>query len=195
MYNERMKRWEKIIVTILLALGTSVFFQLFPSLSKTKPPNRKIPPAITREATTTGVISITGEEEQTLVKRVIDGDTIELSDGRKVRYIGINSSETVDPRKPVECFGKEAKVENKRLTEGKIVRLEKDISQHDKYGRLLRYIYVGDVMVNEYLVRQGFAHAATYPPDVKYAEKFKEAETEARENNRGLWSNCSIETK
>lgn len=189
-----MKRWEKIIVSIFLALGTSVFLQLFPTISKTKPTGRQKLPEVTREATATGVITTTETEEQIVVKRVVDGDTIELSDGRKVRYIGINSSETVDPRKPVQCFGKEASDENKRLVEGKTIRMEKDISQNDKYGRLLRYIYVGPptggLMINEYLVRQGFAHAATYPPDVKYANKFKEAEVEARENNRGLWSEC-----
>jgi len=144
---------------------------------------------ITNVATSASTLSNRAIEE-ILVKRVIDGDTIELSDGRRVRYIGMNTPETVDPRKRVECFGHEASVENKQLVEGKIVRLEKDVSETDKYGRILRYVYVGNMMVNDYLVRQGFARVETIPPDVKYEEQFITAEKEARENNRGLWSGC-----
>lgn len=127
-----------------------------------------------------------------LVTRVIDGDTIELSTGQKVRYIGIDTPETVDPRKPVQCFGQEAKEENKKLVEGKMVRLEKDVSETDKFGRLLRYIYVDSVFVNDYLVRNGFSYAATFPPDVKFSQQFKAAQEEARINKRGLWQSCPI---
>ncbi len=124
------------------------------------------------------------------VSRVVDGDTIELDNGQKVRYIGIDTPETVDPRKPVQCFGKEASKKNKELVEGKTVRLEKDVSDKDKYGRLLRYVYVGDLFVNLELVKQGFAHSYTYPPDVKYQEEILAAEQEAREASRGLWQAC-----
>jgi micrococcal nuclease len=127
------------------------------------------------------------------VIRVIDGDTIEVNvEGaiHKVRYIGIDTPETVHPSEPVECFGKEASDKNSELVEGKIVRLEKDVSETDIYGRLLRYVWVGDIFVNDYLVRQGYAYAYTYPPDVKYAEQFAAAQIEARENNRGLWAIC-----
>lgn len=125
------------------------------------------------------------------VVRVIDGDTIEVSAGStqiKVRYIGIDTPETVDPRKPVQCFGKEAATENRKLVEGKEIKMEKDVSETDKYGRLLRYVFVDNFFVNDYLVRQGFAHASTYPPDIKYQELFRQAEQEARENQRGLWA-------
>jgi len=125
------------------------------------------------------------------VTRVIDGDTIEVDIGGKlykVRYIGIDTPETVHPSKPVECFGKEASEKNRQLVEGKTVRLEKDVSEIDSYGRLLRYVWVGDNFVNDYLVRQGYAYASTYPPDVKYADQFVQAQREARENNRGLWA-------
>lgn len=131
-----------------------------------------------------------------LVSRVIDGDTIELENGDKVRYIGIDTPETLDPRKPVQCFGKNASDKNKELVEGKPVWLIKDISDKDKYGRLLRYVYLGDpdqessVFVNLELVKQGFAHSSTYPPDIKFQDLFAAAETEARENQRGLWSDC-----
>ena len=126
-----------------------------------------------------------------MVTAVIDGDTIEIEGGQRIRYIGINTPETVDPRKPVECFGREASNKNKELVAGKSVKLEKDISETDKYGRLLRYVFVGDVFVNDYLVRQGYAYASSYPPDVKFQNQFNQAEREARANSRGLWSACS----
>ena len=125
-----------------------------------------------------------------LVTRVIDGDTIEIEGGKRVRYSGIDTPEIVDPRKPVQCFGIEASNENKKLVLGKRVKLEKDISETDKYGRLLRYVYVDDIFVNDYLVRNGYAYVVTFPPDVKYQQQFLEAQKEARENKRGLWSAC-----
>lgn len=126
------------------------------------------------------------------VARVIDGDTIELAGGDKIRYIGIDAPETVDPRKPVQCFGVEASSENKKLVEGQLVRLAKDISERDKYGRLLRYVYLEDgTFVNLELVRNGYASASTYPPDVKHAAEFSAAEREARGAKRGLWGVCS----
>ncbi|KKR51019.1 MAG: WD40 domain protein beta Propeller [Candidatus Curtissbacteria bacterium GW2011_GWA1_40_16] len=128
------------------------------------------------------------------VTAVIDGDTIEIEGGQRIRYIGINTPETVDPRKPVECFGREASNKNKELVAGKSVRLEKDISETDKYRRLLRYVFIGDVFVNDYLVRQGYAYASSYPPDVKYQNQFNQAEREAKINGRGLWSTCSTST-
>lgn len=131
-----------------------------------------------------------------LISRVIDGDTIELDNGDKIRYIGIDTPETLDPRKPVQCLGKNASDKNKELVEGKPVWLVKDISDKDKYGRLLRYVYLGDpdqespVFVNLELVKQGFAHSSTYPPDIKYQDLFVTAEKEARDANRGLWGKC-----
>lgn len=127
------------------------------------------------------------------VTRVIDGDTIELEDGSRIRYIGIDTPETVDPDRPVECFGKAASERNKKLVDGRTVRLEKDISETDRYGRLLRYVYVDDVLINLSLVEEGYAYAYTYPPDVAFAERFTEAERIARENDRGLWAACSSE--
>jgi micrococcal nuclease len=141
----------------------------------------------TLETTATSVINQEIDEESgVLVIRVIDGDTIEIEGGQKVRYIGIDTPETVDPRKPVQCFGIEASNKNKELVEGKKVVLEKDVSETDKYGRLLRYIYVDGLFVNDHLVREGYAYAYTYPPNVKYTDQFLEAQKEAKENNRGL---------
>ncbi len=126
------------------------------------------------------------------VTRAVDGDTIEIEGGEKVRYIGIDTPETVDPRKPVQCFGIEASKKNKELVEGKTVRLEKDITDRDKYSRLLRYVWVDDLFVNLELVKQGFATSYTYPPDIKYQEEFLAAEREARENKFGLWEACPV---
>ena len=124
------------------------------------------------------------------VTRVIDGDTIEVNLAGKtytVRYIGIDTPETVHPDKPVQDFGPEASAKNKELVDGKTVRLEKDVSETDRYGRLLRYVYVGDLLVNAELVRLGYARAPSYPPDVGRQDLLRQMETEAREAGRGLW--------
>ncbi|MFH1863167.1 MAG: thermonuclease family protein [bacterium] len=138
-----------------------------------------------------GTVTTTPTIEGILVTKVVDGDTIQLEGDKTVRYIGIDTPETVHPSQPVGCFGKEASAKNKELVEGKRVRLEKDISETDKYGRLLRYVYIGDTFVNDYLVRQGYANATSYPPDVKYQDQFRQAEQEARTDKRGLWGKCS----
>ena len=131
-------------------------------------------------------------QETYLVTRVIDGDTIiVLIDGEEktVRYIGIDTPETVRQLKPVECFGQEASVRNKELVLGKMIRLIKDVSETDQYGRLLRYVYLDDEFINLSLVQGGFANAYSYPPDVKYTKLFKQAEQEARATKTGLWGN------
>ncbi len=138
------------------------------------------------------------------VTRVVDGDTIEVEingETFKLRYIGINTPETVDPRRPVECFGHEASDYNKQLVQGKTVGLEKDVSETDQYGRLLRYVWLDPStssrraeMVNAILVREGYAQASTYPPDVKYQELFSSLQAEAAANARGLWGAACAET-
>jgi len=130
-----------------------------------------------------------------LVTKVIDGDTIAIEGGEVIRYIGIDTPETVHPSKPQQCFGQEASDKNKELISGKRIRMEKDVSETDRYNRLLRYIWVDDIFVNDYLVRQGYAYAYTYPPDVKYADQFVQAQKEAMKNNRGLWAACPTSTE
>ncbi|MCH8345907.1 MAG: thermonuclease family protein [Chloroflexi bacterium] len=128
--------------------------------------------------------------EEAIVINVVDGDTIDvLIDGRKlrVRYIGIDTPETVDPRRPVECFGREASERNRELVEGMTVGLERDVSETDQFGRLLRYVWANGEMVNAALVEEGYASASAFPPDVRYAELFAALETQARADNRGLW--------
>jgi micrococcal nuclease len=139
--------------------------------------------------TTTAASSI--DTESARVIRVIEGDTIEVDLGRrqreKVRYLGINTPETSHPRQGVEPFGPEAKEANRRLVEGQMVRLEFDVQARDRFGRLLAYVYVGNLMVNAELVRQGYAQAATYPPNMRYQELFLRLQREAQEAKRGLW--------
>ena len=117
-----------------------------------------------------------------IVTRVIDGDTIVVQGGDRVRYIGIDTPEIGEP------YYLEATAKNAELVEGKEVRLEKDVSEKDRYGRLLRYIYVGDLFVNAELVRWGYARAHSYPPDTYYAELFSQLELEAKQAGRGLWA-------
>ena len=115
---------------------------------------------------------------------VIDGDTVVISSGEKVRYIGIDTPEVF----PEEAFGQEATKANRELVLGKSVRLEKDISETDKYNRLLRYVWVDDTMVNVELVRRGLAVAKAYPPDTKYRALLEAAESEAILAGRGMWA-------
>ncbi len=124
---------------------------------------------------------------KTLIVRVIDGDTVELEGGERLRYIGMNTPESTTRH---ECFGDEATARNRNLVEGRVVTLETDVSNRDRFGRLLRYVYVDGVMVNELLVLEGYATVSTFPPDVKYQERFLAAETAAREAAVGLWSAC-----
>jgi len=133
------------------------------------------------------------------VTKVVDGDTIEvLIEAKlyKLRMIGIDTPETVHPSKPKGCFGKEASNEVKKLLTGKHVILEKDVSETDKYNRLLRYVYLKTdtgklLFVNDYLVREGFAQVLTYPPDVAFNEQFLEAQRQAKSLNKGLWGMCN----
>lgn len=140
--------------------------------------------------------SISADLETVKVKRVIDGDTIELTDGRRVRYIGIDAPEVYFQTVPV-CFARESYIKNKELVENREVFLEKDVSETDKYGRLLRYVYIvisenpeEKIMINKTLVLEGYARASTFPPDVKYQAVFLDAQIEAKNSQKGLWNNC-----
>lgn len=178
-----VRRVFLLLTIFLVVFGSGRFAGTKEKLAQIKQPQ------IPQEATATATIA--GNTMETVfVSRVIDGDTIEIEGGRRVRYIGINTPEIGDPRQSSDCFGKEAADENKRLVEGRQVRMEKDVSETDKYGRLLRYVYVGDIMVNDLLVRQGFANVSTFPPDVQYTARFVKAQKEAKDANRGLWSGC-----
>lgn len=125
---------------------------------------------------------------------VIDGDTVAIEGGQKVRYIGINTPEiykdTTGKKTGEQCFAGESYNENRRLVEGKTVKLVRDTSDTDKYGRLLRYVYVGDIFVNDYLVKSGFAKTMMVKPDIMYYQTFKESQAAAKESLLGLWKAC-----
>lgn len=142
--------------------------------------------------------------EAAVVTRIVDGDTIvvevtnrsggpgagraEVGEEYTVRLIGIDTPESVDPRSPVECFGTEASAATEALLAGADVRLVKDVSETDRFGRLVRYVYLEGEMANARLVVNGYASAYTYPPDVRHSSLFVQLEREARESDRGLWS-------
>jgi micrococcal nuclease len=135
-----------------------------------------------------------GPTERAQVIRVVDGDTIVVDRGQgreRVRYIGIDAPESVAPDVPVEPFGEAASKANAALVDGREVVLERDVSDVDRFGRLLRYVWLDDGgtwrLVNLELVEQGFANAGTYRPDVRWQDVLREAEREAREAGRGLW--------
>jgi micrococcal nuclease len=122
------------------------------------------------------------------VKEVIDGDTIMLQSGEKVRYIGIDAPEMKSPPKKGRYYGKESYNLNKELVEGKKVRLELEEQKRDFEGRLLAHVFLGDLLVSTELVKQGQARVATFPPNIKYEELLIKMEKEARKNKRGLWA-------
>lgn len=136
------------------------------------------------------------------VTKAIDGDTIKLSTGEHVRMIGIDTPESRyntklqrdahrsrKDTKEILKMGKDASGFTKNLVEGKRVRLEFDVQKHDKYGRLLAYVYLDDgTFVNAKIVGEGYAQVMTIPPNVKYADIFLKLQKEAREKHRGLWN-------
>ena len=128
-----------------------------------------------------------------LVTRVVDGDTAEVRlDGREedVRYIGVDTPETVKPGEPVQCFGPQASAFNHRLVEGRRVRLVFGEERRDVYGRLLAYVYLDGRFVNAELVRRGLARTLTIPPNDRFAERLKRLEIAAARAGRGLWGAC-----
>lgn len=187
----------KFLITITLSVViTGLCLLLFGSnleARQAKGVPTSIHEVIIKESSSAAILGV--KEEGILVTEVIDGDTFKLETGETVRMIGIDTPETVDPRRPVGCFGKESSNETKLLLTGKRVILQKDVTDKDKYDRILRLVYLpigyGNLLfVNDYLVREGFAKVYTYPPDIKFDKKFKQAETQAKEGKKGMWEKC-----
>lgn len=134
--------------------------------------------------------------EPARVVAVVDGDTVEVAvNGRteRVRLLGIDTPETVDPDRPVGCFGPEASARTTALLpEGTEVRLERDVEGRDHFGRLLAYVFRADddAFVNEALVAEGFAEVLVIEPNGAYAAQLREAESAARATGAGLWGSC-----
>ena len=148
----------------------------------------------TLDPTATPSSPIPAGTRQSSVVRVVDGDTVDVSIGgavERIRLIGIDTPETVDPRRPVQCFGKEASDRAKQLLDGETVWVEADQSQgeRDSFGRTLAYLWLADGrLFNHLMIKDGYAHEYTYNLPYKYQTEFKQAEREARDFMRGLWS-------
>lgn len=138
---------------------------------------------------------ISDYDKQAVVKKVVDGDTVTViinGSDETIRIIGINSPESVDPRKSVECFGIKASSKAKEMLSNQKVKLEKDESQgeRDKYGRLLRYVWLDKEAIDfgAYMIQEGFAYEYTYNTPYKYQTKYRELQKEAEKNKKGLWA-------
>jgi micrococcal nuclease len=127
---------------------------------------------------------------QVKVVAVLDGDTIVISGGEKVRYAGLDTPESRHPDKLPEYCGHAAFEANRRLVVGKTVRLEFDERRRDKYGRLLAYVYVDGLFVNAELIRQGYARVSTYKDNQRHREAFESLQQSAIGMRRGLWGGC-----
>ncbi len=146
------------------------------------------PPATSTPTPVSGLPQPDGLES-VRVAAVVDGDTIELVDGRQVRYIGINTPERDQP------FYAEATAINRQLVAEQTVQLEFDVETFDQYGRTLAYVWVNGVMANLEIVSRGFANAYTIPPNVRYEAEFRQAERAARQAERGLWAGSDVALK
>jgi len=129
------------------------------------------------------------------VARIIDGDTVELSNGQKIRYIGIDTPELAKGEKQDQCFAQEAKKINKKLVEGKKVIIKTDENDMDRFGRTLAYVFLDDLFVNQYLLQQGVGKYQQDTINIKYQTDLATATDEAHEQKIGLWQECAPEPK
>jgi len=147
-------------------------------------------------ASSTGVETdprASGRDHEAAVISVVDGDTIHVDLGGldvTIRFIGIDTPETVAPGQPVECFGHEASAYTTERLDGETVRLEFDVERIDPYDRTLAYVWIDGELFNESLVRLGYALVTTYPPNVRYVDRFIQAQRSARREGAGLWGSC-----
>jgi len=192
-----MKKEVKILVLYALFL---IFISIFPNFKKEVKnfdefqnyveSNFNLPNEIDEENNQYPEV---GEENNVRYKvlSVTDGDTFRIDYrgvSTPVRMIGIDTPEVNHPSEPVQCYGKEASDKTKEVLAGQEVVLEQDVSETDRYGRILAYVWLNGELINEKLVKEGYAFSSSYPPDVKYQERFNEAEKYARTNNLGLWA-------
>jgi micrococcal nuclease len=162
--------------------------------ASTATPSARVVPAAPATSTSAPTFGPAGQTTEATVVRVVDGDTIVVAFGGKqykLRYIGMDTPETVDPNSPIQWMGPQATAANIALVYGKTVYLEKDVSEVDRFDRLLRYVWLVNgsawTLVNLELVRQGVASAKSYPPDVRYDNLYRVAEADAQEASLGLW--------
>ena len=198
----KSKNFRLIVGAILFLTVTSVFPEFKTDFKKiNSPETRDLKSEILTTPTATPTQTIEASKNLDLVKvtKVVDGDTIKVDIGgtiETVRMIGVDTPEIKDPRKTVQCFGKEASAKTKELLENQMVKLEADKTQNDKdkYGRLLRYIYLENgTFINKKLIEEGYAFEYTYQIPYLYQTEFKAAQQLAETNNLGLWNenNCN----
>ena len=178
----------RLLAALLLAVVAGCSTAPAPPASPSGPLGARIGPA-----------APTGSTETARVLTIVDGDTIRVDRGNgseRVRYIGIDTPETRQPGDSIEFMGEEATEANRALVEGREVFLERDVSETDRFGRLLRYVWIRDgdgwLFVNLALVQRGFAQAVTFPPDVRHADAFLAAERDAADAGRGLWADPAV---
>lgn len=188
------------LIGVVLIIGGLVVGKFYEFFAQKTPPTQKtsVQKILVTPTVKAQVTSVLGEKsyQEARVIKVADGDTIhvQIEDKKEtVRLIGVDTSETVDPRKKVQCFGKEASNFTKGMLAGKRVFLENDVTQgdKDKYQRLLRYVFLPDgTNFNKLVIQQGYAYEYTYDAPYQYQAEFKQAQKEAQDNNRGLWAIC-----
>jgi len=147
--------------------------------------------SVNSESPSSSTTEVNSEKVKALVTNVVDGDTIEVNvQGKvyKLRYTGIDAPEPNSVDTYTRNIALSSASKNRALVSGREVELKKDISETDKYGRLLRYVYIDELFVNAELVRLGYAQASPYPPDTKYQELFNTLQSEAKAFNRGIWA-------
>ncbi len=180
-----LQRHLRTIQGVATIIAVLILIFVVPKIQKT--------PASTNQNQTTHA-PVASSSTPWIVTKVVDGDTIDVTgpDGdHRVRLLGINTPETVDPRRPVQCFGHEASDFAKNLMADQAVRLEADASQddQDKYGRQLRYVFLADdTLVNEKLITEGYAYEYTFSHAYRYQTQFRNAQRAARLAGRGLWA-------
>ncbi len=193
-------KWNKNVKLVITALSVIIVVVAL-ATNGTKPQPASSVPATQQQTTETK--ATTNPTQLYKVVAVIDGDTIDIDlNGKteRLRLMGIDTPETKDPRKPVQCFGAEASEHAHKLLDGKKVRLEAEASQgeRDKYDRLLRYVYLEDgTSYNKQIILDGYAHEYTYNIPYKYQAEYKQAQKDAEIAQRGLWSpsTCSGDTQ
>jgi micrococcal nuclease len=191
-------RHKLIIILSILTIGLTQITGQTPPISKSN--NRTAPTTQTAAVAVDNTETKERPSQKTFaIVKVIDGDTVDVDINgniERLRLIGINTPETVDPRKPVECFGTEASNKAKSLLDGARVVLKSDPSQgeRDKYDRLLRYVFLEDgTNFNLLMIKEGYAHEYTYRAPYQYQAEFKQAQKEATANKIGLWGDvCSF---
>jgi len=196
----KSKNFRLIIGAILFLVLTSMFPEFkneLENITQEIIPTPTTIPTIVPTAIPTKILEASKSSELVKVTKIVDGDTIKVNIGgsiETVRLIGIDTPEIKDPRKTVQCFGKEASERTKELLENKMVRLDADSTQtdRDKYSRLLRYIYLENgTFINKKLIEEGFAFEYTFQVPYLYQEEFKAAQKLAETNNLGLWNENS----